>query len=145
MNKTEFLDILRSQLNGQMHEGKVAAHVRYYEDYIQSQIRSGKDEQQVLQELGDPRLIARTLLDTDADDPAGDYSEYSTYSQEETIGTEGKKVHVWHFDTWYSKLLGILIAVIVIFLAFHVLAAIVPFFIALAAILFAVSWIKKRR
>ena len=34
MNRTEFLDTLRSQLSGQMHEGKVAAHVRYYEDYI---------------------------------------------------------------------------------------------------------------
>ena len=65
MNRTEFLDTLRSQLSGQMHEGKVAAHVRYYEDYIQSQVRSGRDEQQVLDELGDPRLIARTLLDTD--------------------------------------------------------------------------------
>ena len=62
MNRTEFLDTLRSQLSGQMHEGKVAAHVRYYEDYIQSQVRSGRDEQQVLDELGDPRLIARTLL-----------------------------------------------------------------------------------
>lgn len=56
MNRTEFLDTLRSQLSGQMHEGKVAAHVRYYEDYIQSQVRSGRDEQQVLDELGDPRL-----------------------------------------------------------------------------------------
>ena len=48
MNRTEFLDTLRNQLSGQMHEGKVAAHVRYYEDYIQSQVRSGRDEQQVL-------------------------------------------------------------------------------------------------
>ena len=30
MNRTEFLDTLRSQLSGQMHEGNVAAHVRYY-------------------------------------------------------------------------------------------------------------------
>ena len=78
MNRTEFLDTLRSQLSGQMHEGKVAAHVRYYEDYIQSQVRSGRDEQQVLDELGDPRLIARTLLDTDVDNGQLDYEEYST-------------------------------------------------------------------
>ena len=82
MNRTEFLDTLRSQLSGQMHEGKVAAHVRYYEDYIQSQVRSGRDEQQVLDELGDPRLIARTLLDTDVDNGQLDYEEYSTYSDD---------------------------------------------------------------
>ena len=50
MNRTEFLDILRSQLSGQMQEGKVAAHIRYYEDYIQSQVRSGRPEKEVLDE-----------------------------------------------------------------------------------------------
>ena len=79
MNRTEFLDTLRSQLSGQMHEGKVAAHVRYYEDYIQSQVRSGRDEQQVLDELGDPRLIARTLLDTDVDNGQLDLSLIHIY------------------------------------------------------------------
>ena len=59
------MEILRSQLAGQMQEGKAAAHIRYYEDYIQSQVRGGRSEQEVLQELGDPHLIAKTLIDTD--------------------------------------------------------------------------------
>ena len=63
MNRKEFLEILRSQLAGQMQEGKAAAHIRYYEDYIQSQVRGGRSEQEVLQELGDPHLIAKTLID----------------------------------------------------------------------------------
>ena len=62
MNRKEFLEILRSQLAGQMQEGKAAAHIRYYEDYIQSQVRGGRSEQEVLQELGDPHLIAKTLI-----------------------------------------------------------------------------------
>ena len=117
MNRTEFLDTLRSQLSGQMHEGKVAAHVRYYEDYIQSQVRSGRDEQQVLDELGDPRLIARTLLDTDVDNGQLDYEEYSTYSDDaqNTQSSSRNHVHVWRFDTWYSKLLGVVILLIVVF------------------------------
>ncbi len=48
MNRQEFLEILRSQLAGHMQEGKAAAHVRYYEDYIQSQVRGGRTEQEVL-------------------------------------------------------------------------------------------------
>ena len=63
MNRKEFLEILRSQLAGQMQEGKAAAHIRYYEDYIQSQVRGGRSEQEVLQELGDPHLIAKTLIE----------------------------------------------------------------------------------
>lgn len=134
MNRTEFLDTLRSQLSGQMHEGKVAAHVRYYEDYIQSQVRSGRDEQQVLDELGDPRLIARTLLDTDVDNGQLDYEEYSTYSDDaqNTQSSSRNHVHVWRFDTWYSKLLGVVILLIVVFLLFHILVAVIPFFAVLA-------------
>ena len=146
MNRTEFLDTLRSQLSGQMHEGKVAAHVRYYEDYIQSQVRSGRNEQDVLAELGDPRLIARTLLDTDVDNGQLDYEEYSTYSDDSRNpqGFGEKKVHVWRFDTWYSKLLGVVLLLIIIFLLLHILVAIIPFFAVLAVILFIVSLIKNR-
>ena len=146
MNRTEFLDTLRCQLTGQMHEGKVAAHVRYYEDYIQSQVRSGRNEQDVLAELGNPRLIARTLLDTDVDNGQLDYEEYSTYSDDSRNPQDSgeKKVHVWRFDTWYSKLLGVVLLLIIIFLLLHILVAIIPFFAVLAVILFIVSLIKNR-
>ena len=45
MSRREFLEILRSQLSGQMSQGKAAAHVRYYEDYIQSQVHNGRSEE----------------------------------------------------------------------------------------------------
>ena len=146
MNRSEFLETLRSQLTGQMHEGKVAAHVRYYEDYIQAQVRGGRSEQDVLVELGDPRLIARTLLDTDPDTGQENYEEYSTYTDGEVDRQQsaGKHVHVWRFDTWYSKLLGVVILLIVVFLLFHILVAVIPFFAVLALILFIVSLIKNR-
>lgn len=146
MNRAEFLDTLRSQLSGQMHEGRVAAHVRYYEDYIQSQVRSGRNEQDVLTELGDPRLIARTLLDTDVDDGQEDYAEYSTYSENagDTENVSGNYTRVWRFDTWYSKLLGIVLLLIIVFLLFHILVAVIPFFAVLAVILFIISLIKNR-
>lgn len=120
--------------------------MRYYEDYIQSQVRSGRDEQQVLDELGDPRLIARTLLDTDVDNGQLDYEEYSTYSDDaqNTQSSSRNHVHVWRFDTWYSKLLGVVILLIVVFLLFHILVAVIPFFAVLALILFIVSLIKNR-
>ena len=79
MSRREFLEVLRGQLSGQMTQGRAAAHVRYYEDYIQSQVRNGRSESDVLAELGDPRLIAKTLIDTD--DSAAVYDE-SGYSEE---------------------------------------------------------------
>lgn len=91
MNRKEFLEILRSQLAGQMQEGKAAAHIRYYEDYIQSQVRGGRSEQEVLQELGDPHLIAKTLIDTDDGSTQEDYGEYSSYGS--SYGNETELPH----------------------------------------------------
>ena len=84
MSRREFLEILRSQLSGQMSQGKAAAHVRYYEDYIQSQVHNGRSEEEVLAELGDPRLIARTLIDTDDGTEVYDESGYT----EESYGAD---------------------------------------------------------
>ena len=146
MNKEAFIDTLRRALYGKVSDYELTDHVRYYEDYIQSQVRSGRDEQQVLDELGDPRLIARTLLDTDVDNGQLDYEEYSTYSDDaqNTQSSSRNHVHVWRFDTWYSKLLGVVILLIVVFLLFHILVAVIPFFAVLALILFILSLIKNR-
>ena len=146
MNKEAFIDTLRRALYGKVSDYELTDHVRYYEDYIQSQVRSGRDEQQVLDELGDPRLIARTLLDTDVDSGQLDYEEYSTYSDDtqNTQSSSRNHVHVWRFDTWYSKLLGVVLLLIVVFLLFHILVAVIPFFAVLALILFIVSLIKNR-
>ena len=67
MTKKEFLNILYEQLSDQMPEAKASAHTQYYHDYIQDAIKRGQKEKQVLDSLGDPRLIAKTLIDTDAE------------------------------------------------------------------------------
>ena len=77
MNKKEFLDILNEQLSGQMPEGTVSSHIQYYRNYIEEQRRTGRSEDDILSELGDPRLIARTLLDTESVGSSRSYSPYT--------------------------------------------------------------------
>ena len=64
MNRQTFIDTLRRALYGRVSDYELADHIRYYEDYIQQEIMKGRSEQEVLGELGDPRLIARTILET---------------------------------------------------------------------------------
>ena len=59
MNKQDFIDRLRMALNGRVSPGLVMDNVNYYEDYINTEIRKGRTEEEVLESLGDPRLIAR--------------------------------------------------------------------------------------
>lgn len=129
----------------------MAAHVRYYEDYIQSQVQKGRSEEEVLRQLGDPRLIARTLLDTDVDSGQGNYEEYSTYTEPHSDSgyrrpdSGGGHFHRLDLSTWYGKLFVVLIAVIVVLALVSIISAVLPFFIALAVILFVISIINKRK
>lgn len=154
MNKKEFLDILYEQLSGQMLEGNVAAHVQYYRNYIEDAVTQGRTETEVLNELGDPRLIARTLLDTDSTasgnpQTTGSYSEpYTDNSYEYDNGSSGsKKVksRSFHIDlsTWYGKLAVILIAVVVIVLLCTVLSVLIPVMV-IAGILMYIFRLRKR-
>ena len=66
MTKIEFLDTLRKALNGQVPPEIISENLTYYESYISDEMRRGRTETEVLDELGDPRLIARTIIDAAA-------------------------------------------------------------------------------
>ena len=63
MTKQEFLDKLRRALNGNMAAGTVEDNIRFYENYFRAQMEQGRSEADILNELGDPRILARTLID----------------------------------------------------------------------------------
>ena len=157
MSKTEFLDILYNQLSGRMPEGNVAAHVQYYRNYIEDEQQKGRTETDILNELGDPRLIVRTLLDTEVG--AGNPQNGSTYSSTYSEGTSGYneydssdsarghvKKHSFKLDlsTWYGKVAVILIAAVVLLLLVTILGVLIPVVIVAGVIMYIVSQLRKR-
>ena len=62
MSKQEFLDGLRRSLASGMESQEINEHINYYSQYIDSQLRMGTSEEEVMTSLGEPRLIAKTLL-----------------------------------------------------------------------------------
>lgn len=63
MNKREFLDILRQALDGEVSPDIIEQNIKYYDNYIST--NSIKDEEAVLNELGHPRLIAKTIIESE--------------------------------------------------------------------------------
>lgn len=63
MTKREFLDGLRNALAGEIPESEIENNVRFYDDYISNRDNNGQDET-VINQLGDPRLIAKTIIET---------------------------------------------------------------------------------
>ena len=157
MSKTEFLDILYNQLSGRMPEGNVAAHVQYYRNYIEDEQQKGRTETDILNDLGEPRLSARTLLDTEvgAGNPQNGstysaiYNEadsyYNKYDSSDSARGHVKK-HSFKLDlsTWYGKVAVILIAAVVLLLLVTILGVLIPVMIVAGVIMYIVSQLRKR-
>ena len=65
MTRQEFLDGLSQALTGEVPEQTILDQLQYYRAYIDGQTASGRSEAEVLEELGNPRLIARTIIDSE--------------------------------------------------------------------------------
>ena len=126
MVKKEFLDILRESLAGNIPVSEIEENIRYYKDYIEN---GAESEEEALKQLGDPHLIARTIIDSfkASKGPMADFyteqarNEYSSGTFEEDGSraededngyTEYKyKTEFGHKFKWYEKLV---LAVIII-------------------------------
>ena len=103
MTKRQFMEELRSSLEGMVSQAVIQENMNYYEDYINEQIRNGKNEQDVLNELGSPRLIARSIIDAKGEDD--DYVQTEYYEEEQDEGTPedmfGGNTHIF-YDEFYK-------------------------------------------
>ncbi len=64
MTKAEFLSILRGRITGRIPSGEVEAQLDYYSAYIDGRIGAGLTEEEAVAELGDPMLIAKTVIES---------------------------------------------------------------------------------
>lgn len=135
MNKQEFMEQLRRSLASINDYAFVNDTVAYYENYIESQIRMGKTEAEVMQELGDPRLIAKSIHATRTDDADGQgTNEYESYREHTTgskmaktlLNLNGRQINL---PSWLIKILTILIVFVVLWLIFTILSWLAPFII----------------
>lgn len=63
MTKQEFLTQLQRNLNGRIGSKKAAEHIAYYQEYIEIELRKGRPLQEIMEDLGSPGLIARSITD----------------------------------------------------------------------------------
>ena len=62
MTKYEFLEKMRHALANDLSAPIVQENVEYYDSYISEEMRKGRSETAVTEELGDPWAIARTII-----------------------------------------------------------------------------------
>ena len=134
MSRTEFLQGLKSELEGRVPYSVIQENLRYYDSYIMEEAAKGQTEDEVIESLGGPRIIARTIVDAaldteDRPDGFDSFESEASYrsgpagsSQEEREPLRGKKpeVHYVDFGKWYVRLIAGLVVFLVIFLVMTV-------------------------
>lgn len=83
--KQEFIDGLRRALTGRISQEEIEEHIRYYEDYITAETRIKGTEQEVLNALGNPKLIAMSIC---AADEAGMHGKSGYKANDTGYGNE---------------------------------------------------------
>ena len=150
MNKEEFLQGLTKALSGKVPPEAIRENLRYYEEYIRTEMGKGRSESDIMEELGSPRLIARTIIDTTpgAGDEAYDsysngYSEQGNVSRDGFSGNgraggnyrQGGGIRYYDLNKWYWKLLGIVIVIMVVTLEVMVVGGILSVVILLLPVI----------
>ena len=143
MNKYEFITELQKYLTGKVSTYKLQDLTRYYQDYIDTEIRKGRAEEEVIASLGDPRLLARTIVETSSlKNPDTVY----TVDEEgqDSYGTSEDRVKVHTFTGWKATLLMVVVvAAIILFvvailgLAFYLL----PIILVVGAVIWLFRWL----
>lgn len=165
MTKKEWLNELEETLRIEIPRNEVDHNISYYRHYIEDEATQ-KSEQEVLQTLGEPRLIAKTIIDTyqmqagtsenyayneDQDYDYGDIFRQNRAS-EDSASDVYEDMRNQYFQIkpikWYHKLIITLIIVLFITLLVTIGGIILKLFISFGLpilfVLFLVQAFKRR-
>lgn len=79
MTKEQFIMELEQCLQGEVSAYEISDSLTYYRQYFEDEMRNGKSEEQVSEELGSPRLIARSIIDARGNEENNSGYEESSY------------------------------------------------------------------
>lgn len=145
MGKEEFLNGLQKALTGNVPQSVIYENLTYYRDYIDDQIRKGNTEEDVVNEIGDPRLIAKTIEETTEDNDAEQIYQSSEREQGGYYSNQQNTFKYFRLDKWYHKILLGLIAALVIFLIVIILIFLAQLAIPIAIVMMIIWFIRRLR
>lgn len=148
MDRTEFLDKLQRALAGGVNSSRVAENIQYYREYIDVEIRKGRSEEEVLESLGDPRLLAKSIIEANkrAGVSEGTNRTYDEETETERYGTDRmNKINVMRVPGWLIALTAVVIFLLIIGLAFSMISFLAPIIIPVLLVVLAVNYFKGRK
>ncbi|MDD3173944.1 MAG: DUF1700 domain-containing protein [Herbinix sp.] len=125
MDKREFLETLRQSLNGEIMPEVIEENIRYYDQYITA--TTLEEEQRKLNDLGDPRLIAKTILEANK---ASIGKSTHTNNQEQENSRQSNQTKFLPSLRWYHKLITVFVIIFLLIILVFVGRIIIGFLFA---------------
>lgn len=147
MDRTEFLDKLQHALAGGLNSSKVAENVQYYREYIDVEIRKGRGEEEVLASLGDPRLLAKSIIEANkrAGLNEGTNRTYDEETPQNVYGEQQETAHTVRMPGWLIILIVVVIFLLIIGVVFSMISIFAPIIIPVLIVLLVVNFLRGRR
>ena len=150
MNKNEFLHALCEKLKEGLTTSQMEEHIHYYNDYINQEISGGKSEVEVIESLGDPILLARTILEAPGTEShEGVYQEEPSENIYKDDGKQqGIPFQINQISGWGCIAIAVaamMVIGLVLWLFGVVVRVFMPVIVPILIILFVVAIFKQRR
>lgn len=145
MEKKEFLDCLREYLSGEVSGPVIESNIRYYDSYISEHSSSLEEERRCIEEIGNPRLIATTIITScqmSNDTTYNQETEYRESVQEDEKEEPFSKSILQMIPLRY-KIIGILSIICILFVLFFIAKALLPVFV-IAIVFIAIDRLFRR-
>ena len=157
MTKEQFMMELEQSLQGEVSAYELSDSLTYYRQYFEDEIRNGKSEEDVIGELGSPRLIARSIIDAHGNEEGasansgyGDenyegssYGDYGNSYTSERGDIEGKRQGgKGTLQNARRMMMTIIISALIFFVVLFLLRALLPVAVVIIAIVFIVRLIR---
>lgn len=156
MTKEQFMMELEQSLQGEVSAYELSDSLTYYRQYFEDEIRNGKSEEDVIRELGSPRLIARSIIDAhgnegaasgnsgyeDSDYREGSYNNYGSSYDSERGDIESSGQRGGTLQNAGRMIMTIIISALIFFVVLFLLRALLPVAVVIIAIVFIVRLIR---
>ena len=140
MRQEEFLKSFQEALTGKVSDRIIQENVNYYRSYVEREISSGKTEEEVLQMLGDPRLLAKTIEESNkfangdesytTDQSGWSFQGNRTGQNAQEQNTDVKKT--FRIQGWLGLVITVVILITVVSLVFSVISFLAPVILVVA-------------
>lgn len=147
MDRVEFTDKLQHALAGGLNSSSVAENVQYYRDYIDVEIRKGRSEEEVLDSLGDPRLLAKSIIEANkrAGSNEGTNRNYDEETTDHVYGGRKGTGQAVRVPGWLIALIVTVVFLLVIGVIFSLISFLAPIIIPVLIVVLLVNFFRGRR